>query len=140
MSLMAFIEKGSTKTAFIRGIPMLHENVRIEFDLVPPIDHTVVESEVADTYADGKRTAADRMIAEVIAARLKRWTFLDDEGKEVGKAPDITPENILRCRGPLQHRLILIVYKQNSGGDPDPFLKTTDTRSGKQTIEDDLKN
>ena len=140
MSILAFVEEGHTQTAFVKARPHVHEAMRVKFKLVPPIDHSAIQKANAELYQNGQTRQADRAVAKTIAERIVSWQFLDKNGIAIPGAPDATVDNILRTRGPLQDRLVLIVYHQSDGGDDDPFLSIVAPKSGAETVEDDLKN
>jgi hypothetical protein len=138
--MLGFIDDGQTITRFIKGKPRMHYGVRVTFRPTPSIDHSVVEKKIRKLQTLGKPEQAERLIYETIASRIVEWEFLDEDDKVVEGCPPVSVEQIMRAVPALQDRLILLVYSQNEGGDPDPLEPKADTSSAEEKSNENLGN
>ena len=140
MSFLGFVDDGQTLTRFIKGKERVHYNCRVTFRPIPPMDQSKVEQRVRDLSQRKNRLAAEELIYASIADRILSWEFLDEMGEVVDGAPDPNVDNVKKLVTPLQDRLVGVVYTQVEGGDPDPFIETTEVQSAVDKQRAESKN
>lgn len=138
--MLGFIDDGQTITRFVAGRKRLHYGVRITFRPIPSIDHGAVEKKVRKLNQQDRPEAAERLVYETIADRIIEWEFVDENDEIVENAPPANVESVMRLVPVLQDRLVMMVYAQNDGGDPDPADKKADTTSAKVASGEQLGN
>lgn len=130
---LGFIDDGMTLTRFIVGVPRIHHACRITFRPAPPTDHSLIARQVDKLSGNGQDKQASDLIYKTIADRMVSWEFLNDDGKPLDGAPELSLENIKKMTGAFQDRLVMIVYiGKNDGGDDDPWV-TEDSKNKSNT-------
>ena len=141
--MLGFVDDGQTITRFIQGEERLFNSMRVTFRPVPTIDHSAVEKRVRDYNRRDRIRDAERLVYATIAERLVDWEFLDSDGNTIGEEVKPVIENIIRAPGPLQDRLITIIYGQRDVGEVDPFAtddEPAETSSAYEKSEENLGN
>jgi len=138
--MLGFVDDGQTVTRFIQGEPRVFESVRVTYRPVPTIDHSAIEKQVRDLNRRERQRDAERLIYKTIADRLIDWEFVDQDGKVIGEEIKPTLENIIRAAGPLQDRLITVVYSQRDGGDVDPFAPEGEEQDASSAYDKSQEN
>jgi hypothetical protein len=95
-----YIPEGYVEKAFLRGVPGLYADFRIEYRPVLPQNRTVIVRAVGRLPDDQQDPAA----AKAVAKQLVSWDLAN-----IGKPVSITVENVLRLRPALFQRLFNVV-------------------------------
>lgn len=101
---------GYTLSAYIKGVPRLHPDVRFRYRPTEHLERVRTEKEIANCGNDTE--AKEMLLAEVIAKKIVSWDVK-------GAQPNVA--TILRIRSKVFiDRLANIVYFGIEGGDTDP--------------------